>query len=97
MLSSGLHKESLEAAEKQIALMCELLKGVGVPLTLSMMQVCFLFFAAMPFLHSKHIAPLHIHARCCASQMLHSVQRSNTESTASLSFVFLRRGALQLG
>ena len=42
VLSSGLHKESLEAAEKQVALMCELVKGVRLPLTLSMMQVCLL-------------------------------------------------------
>lgn len=44
-LSSGLHKESLDAAEKQVALMCELMKDVRVPLTLSMMQVCLLCLA----------------------------------------------------
>lgn len=44
--SSGLHKESLQAAEKQVALMCELLKGARVPPTLSMMQVCFLSFVS---------------------------------------------------
>lgn len=45
-LSSGLHMESLETAEKQVALICELLKGVRVPLTLSMMQVCSLSFVS---------------------------------------------------
>lgn len=44
-LSSGLHKESLEAAEKQVAVICELVKGVRVPVTLSMMQVCSLSIA----------------------------------------------------
>lgn len=43
-LCSGLHKESLEAAEKQVALICELLEGVRVPPTLSIMQVCYLSF-----------------------------------------------------
>ncbi len=39
MLVAGLHMESLEQAEQQLALVCELLKGVDIPLTLSMMQV----------------------------------------------------------
>lgn len=56
-LSSGLHKESLEAAEKQVALICELLKGVRVPLTLSMMQVCFLSFVpALRLLWLRYLA-----------------------------------------
>ena len=58
-LVSGLHSESLQQAEKQVALMCDLLTDVEVPLTLSMLQVAifcstFLCFpGSMPVLAHK--------------------------------------------
>lgn len=36
---AGLHQESVEEAEQQLALVCELLTGVHVPYTLALMQV----------------------------------------------------------
>ena len=92
-LSSGLHKESLQAAEKQVALMCELLKGVRVPLTLSMMQVCLLSLAPTCTC---------VDARCTASDLglcilctdgaIYNVGKALTCLAASLP-----RGALQHG
>lgn len=45
-MRAGLHLESVEDAEQQISLVCQMLKGLEVPATLSMMQVTPCFIAA---------------------------------------------------
>ena len=53
MMRAGLHIESIEQAEQQLSLVCHAVKGVDVPLALSMMQVLFL-------VHCK----TYLHLRC---------------------------------